>query len=320
VADKYSVLIKYKYLEYIDNAKLSDADAWVFMRGIIEYDKTGMEPEYANPVLTGLFAVLKCDLDENRDRWEEAVKSKSAAGKKGMEKRWGKKEDITQITPVIEDNRDNRCYQDITGITDLDLDLDLEFVNENGGGNNRPIPKNQTGEKSPPPLILEVIKEAEDVGFFIDSDLAKQFIDRSDHSSWFGKYSFIKFIAIKITENEKYAKKPIDEQRNIFRKLLLDAENLRREYPTWREKQEREESGLKAKLKLEAGRKAARDKAYSKKPETCPKCGSALDEDLCCPDCSGTYEFNNDANDWKFYERVKSLSEGFRKHIKNKEG
>jgi hypothetical protein len=146
MAEKFSVLIKYKYLEYIDNAKLSDSDAWIFMKGIIEYDKSGTDPVFKNPVLTGLFAVIKSDLDGNREKWNGTIKTKSEAGKKGMEKRWGKKEPQgdDEITPVTGDNKNNSSYQEITEITPVtgdnknitditkitDLDLDSEFDSE----------------------------------------------------------------------------------------------------------------------------------------------------------------------------------------------
>jgi hypothetical protein len=40
---------------------------------------------FKNPVLTGLYAVRKSDLDGNWGKWYESSKAKSEAGKKGLE-------------------------------------------------------------------------------------------------------------------------------------------------------------------------------------------------------------------------------------------
>ena len=123
MTEKYAVLIQYKYLDYVENAKLSDADAWKFLKGIIEYDKTGKEPEYTNPVLSGIFAVVKIDLDKNRESYEAMIQERSDAGKKGAEKRWGKNgknskshENIAKMANAT------GCYENIAKIADLDLD------------------------------------------------------------------------------------------------------------------------------------------------------------------------------------------------------
>jgi hypothetical protein len=83
MTEKYSVLIKYKYLDYIDNARLSDADTGKFLRGIIEYDKTAEAREFENPALAALFAIVKSDIDESRKKWEGAVSRNQENGKKG---------------------------------------------------------------------------------------------------------------------------------------------------------------------------------------------------------------------------------------------
>ena len=146
MAEKFSVLIKYKYLEFMENAHLSDADSWQFLKGIIEYDKTGISPAYINPVLMGLFAAVKNDLDQNRESWEAIIEERSKSGKKGAEKRWGKKDD----------GKNSKCHKNIgkmanaklamkkmANIADLDLDHEYgpEFENlnvQNGVSNETP--------------------------------------------------------------------------------------------------------------------------------------------------------------------------------------
>jgi hypothetical protein len=135
MTEKYAALIKYKYLEYIDSAKLSDADAWAFMKSIIEYDKTGTEPIYSNPVLSGLFAVVKIDLDKNKENYEATAQARSEAGKEGAKKRWGKAKDNKNsksqddIAKMANAKEDSNCYDSQKNIAKMH-DLDLVYVYE----------------------------------------------------------------------------------------------------------------------------------------------------------------------------------------------
>jgi hypothetical protein len=153
MADKYAVLIKYKYLEYIESANLSNDDAWAFMKSIIAYDRTGVIPEYENPILTGLFAVVKIDLDKNRENYEAVSEVRSNAGKEGAKKRWKGKnskngkchDDMPKMA------NDSNCQENEKNMAKMhDLDLDSEFdsdsdINSSGsaesGGNKTPSPK-----------------------------------------------------------------------------------------------------------------------------------------------------------------------------------
>jgi hypothetical protein len=131
MAEKYAVLIKYKYLEYIESAKLSDADAWAFLKGIIEYDKTGIAPIYSNPVLSGLFAVVKIDLDKNKESYEAVSQERSKAGKEGAKKRWGGRKnskDSKSHDDIANIANDSSCYDSQKNMAKMhDLDLDSEF-------------------------------------------------------------------------------------------------------------------------------------------------------------------------------------------------
>jgi hypothetical protein len=159
--------------------------------------------------------------------------------------------------------------------------------------------------------IKTVLEQAARTGFFIDEEDAKKLIEKTD-PSWFGDHSFISFIAIKIREHEKYSTKPLDEQRRIFRKILLDADNYRQEYPSWREKQ------------------AEKDHEYAQETERrnmlvelrkCPpvqcECGTELDGELRCPICGRFYWLDEEEMQWMSSKAsLKSFSEGFRKHIR----
>lgn len=308
MAEKYSVLIKYKYLDFIEDAKLSDADAWVFIKGLIEYDKTGKTPRYKKQILTGMFTVLKRDLDENRTKWEETIKAKSVAGKKGMEKRWGgKKEEITPITGDNTDNSDNNSYQKITAITkitDLDSGSDLDLVSEfdSGGGNGR------EEEKKPPP-VLQIKKESGGQGFFIDDTIARKFQTCGVNPSWLtGPHSFLEFAAARV--RKKYHGKDGDELKPIFISAVSSWEDLREAYPRWRDEQEKE---AHIKAHNEAIKKAKRER-----PKKC-QCGGELNGSLCCESCNGFYMFNEETSRYDFNQpATKNILADFSEYLRGR--
>jgi hypothetical protein len=303
MAEKFAVLIKYKYLEYIDSAKLSDADAWTFFKGIIEYDKTGEEPIYSNPVLSGLFAVVKIDLNNNRKSYEDVSQARSEAGKEGAKKRWKKKEndkDSKSHDDMAKIANANDCQKSMAKMHDLDSDsdLDLEFVYENGGGNKQdPLPDKKMNP--PPPLILKkIISESRRLGFIIDRKKAVEFYNSRIDFSWYETpYSFLEFVAEKIMTS-KYQGKPHDEQQNLFNDAVIAWENLRIEYPSWLEKQKRNDAEkIKdgAQKQIMAEKEARIQRAMDSKPQVCEHCGNPLDEMLICADCEIQYHFDDNS-------------------------
>ena len=146
MADKYSVLIKYKYLEYIESANLSNDDAWTFMKSIIEYDRTGVIPEYENPILSGLFAVVKIDLDKNKENYEAVSEVRSNAGKEGAKKRWKGKNSKNGNCQEIQKN--------MAKMHDLDLDSDIDLDSDSNSFGSAERGENKTPSQKPkkPPL------------------------------------------------------------------------------------------------------------------------------------------------------------------------
>ncbi|MDR0472335.1 MAG: DUF6291 domain-containing protein [Treponema sp.] len=309
MAEKYSVLIKYKYLDYIENAKLSDADAWVFLKGIIEYDKSGSEPTYVNPVLTGLFAVVKSDLDQNREKWDAVSEERSEAGKKGAEKRWGKKKENNSKNgnshkDIAKDSKDGKCQKkqkNMAKMHDLDSggDLDLGSEYESGGGND--LEENQNSEQPPPP-IEQIKKESQAQGFFIDSAVAKKFQSCGLDPPWLlGPHTFLEFTAI--TVRKKYPDKGIDALKPIFIAAVKSWEDIREAYPAWRSKE------------IKKDKDAALEKAKRNEPKKC-HCGGDLDIWLRCKTCKGHYEFNEKIVRYEFHEREsESLSDDYFKRM-----
>jgi len=300
MAEKYSMLIKYKYFDYVKNANLDDGEAWLLFKGIIEYDKTGNIPTYENKILTGLFAAIKCDLDENRVKWEETVKSKSEAGKIGMEKRWnGKKNNITKITDDNTDNKNNsnnRCYQDITDITqitkitDSDLDSgyvnDLDSVSEPSSQEIKDI-KSSGGYK--PPLLLKIKNDLEKMGFFVDDAIIKSFVNAIKDQTWLtGQFSFLDYCSEKV--RIKYPDKNNDELKPIFISAVKKWQDMRNSYPQWKAEHEEESEKIKNK----------------NMPPTHCKCGNKLtknyDKKMVCHNCRVFISFDEKNNKWVYEE------------------
>lgn len=116
------------YLSWFDALEeYSDAEVGQLMRALARYAKTGEEPEFLDRGMRGNWKFMCSDVKRASEKWDETRKKRSNAGKRGMEKRWGKPENITKIT------NDNNVNDDITKITvdvdvngDVDVDVDVD--------------------------------------------------------------------------------------------------------------------------------------------------------------------------------------------------
>lgn len=300
---KHSVLISYKYLEYIESADLSDADSWILMRSVIEYDRSGAKPSYLNPVLYGLFAVIKVDLDKRREAYEEACTAKREAGKMGGAPKGNKNAAKKREGGAKQPKQPDACFspknkQKQHG-SDLDSDLDLE----SGGGKSPPKTTPKNGAEKPPPLYLDVKNNLLVRGLVLDDADIRALVSATD-PSWFGKHSFVDFVAETVLARRGYAEKPRAEKHALFRFLLFGAGNLREEFPRWRAEREGENK--------EAARKAGIERARGSPPTEC-KCGGRLDRRLLCESCKGFFEFNAETAGYDFVPMVadESPSGGF---------
>lgn len=84
--------------------KLSDEQAGKLFKHVLEY-VNDLNPETEELITQICFEPIKQSLKRDLKKYEKTRQKRSDAGKKGMEKRWGK------------DNTDNKCYNDITKIT-----------------------------------------------------------------------------------------------------------------------------------------------------------------------------------------------------------
>jgi hypothetical protein len=141
MAGKYSVIIKYKYLDYIESAELSDSDTGILFKAIVRYDKAGESPVFENPVLTGMFAIIKHDIDENKKKWEEEVIRNRENGKRGG--RPSKTQQNPKNPAGFQETKRNPTKPKKADY-DLDHDLDKREREEFNAEKNTEPPENQT--------------------------------------------------------------------------------------------------------------------------------------------------------------------------------
>ena len=84
---------------------LNNAQSGKLFKHILAY-VNDQDPEVRDPMVKLAFEPIKQYLKRDLRKYEDMLKKKSEAGKKGMAKRWGK------------DNKNNTSYQNITSITD----------------------------------------------------------------------------------------------------------------------------------------------------------------------------------------------------------
>jgi uncharacterized Zn finger protein (UPF0148 family) len=316
--DKFSVLIKYKYLDYIHEANLSKTDSWNLIEAIIEYDRSEKEPEFENPILIGLFTVIKIDLNENKKKWAETIEKRREAGKKGAEqkKQMSAKEanaDFACDIKKIQANQATKAVYDL----DLDLDLDLEYEFDGGGDLNNPVEKSENlllAQKPPPPTDIKIIQEeAAQHGFFIDTDACKKCLNSNlDHDWILGPHSFIGLAAERV--KEFYPDKSKKALKSLFIDAVLTWDDLRLEYPLWRKEQKQAAIKKKEQKNLET--------AAANKPTHCPKCGIELielKENLFCSSCGGSFVFEDKSMQYIFSEREgMDFTAGFQNELKRR--
>lgn len=117
---------------------------------IVSYAVEGIVPQMSE-IAEVVFDFIRIEIDENNAKYEETVKKRREAGKRGMESRYGKSEESEpveqpvfeeddnksnnpnkteqDVTNVTNDNKTNKCYQMVTNVTDNDSDSDSVSVN-----------------------------------------------------------------------------------------------------------------------------------------------------------------------------------------------
>jgi hypothetical protein len=294
MADKFSVLIKYSYLDVANNANLSNEDFGLLMKSVIDYDRTGVEPAFKKQNLSMAFAFIKCDLDKNKKKWEERVYANQSNGKKGGRP---PKTQITQSNPnnplgfsetqITQPNPKNpiepkkpdlTCSGCVSG-----YDLDPDNININSSSSIQP-----------PQLFEQIKKESAAHGFFLKTAVIKEIVKQHDNLEWLlPPYSFLEFCAISI--RKKYPDKDDDALNSIFISAVKNKEkweDFRDAYPQWKSKQQ--------KITAKKDHEKAIEKARNNPPQKC-KCGGEFKsngETYLCMSCGQMYVLDENLLKW----------------------
>lgn len=168
---------------------------------------------------------------------------------------------------------------DLDSDKDIDLDVDLDPNPEKQSG-AQPVENSDTNSTT---TILFIQNKAKEKDFFISSKQAEQFLTLP--LDWLeGDFSFIEFAAMKIRENTD---KSQSDQERLFVKSW-SYQNLKDEFPDWREKKIIAAKEKKRKKEIENARE-------NNKPKLC-QCGGAEfrtdGESYLCLKCGGLYRFD----------------------------
>lgn len=87
---KETMLIYTTYLEKFQ--MLTNEQFGLLVRLLLAYQATDEIPEIDDALVSMAFDVIKVDLDQNNDKYQETIDKRKEAGRKAAEKRWGKDE------------------------------------------------------------------------------------------------------------------------------------------------------------------------------------------------------------------------------------
>lgn len=103
------------YLDYEEQFKLlNDEQAGKLIKIIIEYEKTNEVKEIDDGMVKMAFSFIRAQLDRDRERWQDEIIKRRAAGKKGMESRWKNKiknEEINSDNNDVDNNKNNTAIK-----------------------------------------------------------------------------------------------------------------------------------------------------------------------------------------------------------------
>jgi hypothetical protein len=254
LSEKKGVLIFYKHLHILEEAGLSYEEKGKIFCAAIKYDETGEVPTFESNTLTAFFSMIKYDIDANREKWEAIKLERSEAGKKGGRPR--------KKNPEANGSDENKITNRFTEEQGADLTISL------------------------------ITEEAKNHGFFLDQNTVQQFCNCGINNEWFcAPYSFIEFAAGRIEKH--YYGRSKSEQKSLFISAVKTWDDLRQEFPSWREGKIRSDIEKEQQEKEKAAR--------SNHPETCT-CGGTLrrySNNFFCETCKAEYSFNAEVMEWE---------------------
>lgn len=140
---KKNIVFHNSWGELINNLPVEAAGQLIQM--ICKYSFEGETEPSGNELIDAMFSMIKSKLNEDAEAYDEAIKKRSEAGKKGMQKRWIDNKDITKDNNVI--TNDNTVKHNITNITDTVTVTDTDTDKDK---------KKNTKKKFTPPTLDEV--------------------------------------------------------------------------------------------------------------------------------------------------------------------
>jgi hypothetical protein len=154
----------------------------------------------------------------------------------------------------------------------------------NGGGSS---------DSSTTTVILNFIKGCKTLGYSLDESKAREILGSGIDSAWLsGPSNFLEYTDQQI--KSEYPDKPSAEKRFLFL-AALTWDNLREDFPAWRDKQNRTTTAKAERCRKDAARAAV--------PETCGHCGAVLAPDnRACPSCNWIPFFNEESEKYEFQE------------------
>jgi hypothetical protein len=163
------------------------------------------------------------------------------------------------------------------------------------GGDSKSCESSKQPEEKPQPLLIQKIQEEEEkLGIILDKSLASKAVASGIDPTWLeGSFSFPVFVNEWLKENPKYWDKTAHEMTLLFASAF-SWENLRKEYPLWKQGKKHELEEIEKLKALETARR--------NRPTKC-ECGKELEKfhgSWICRNCQIQFDFDEKALGWKW--------------------
>ena len=157
---------------------------------VIRYAASGTLSEL-KPMAKMAFSFIKKEIDYNNDKYNETISKRSEAGKKGMSARYGKS--------LTNDNKTNKCYQDVTSLTNVTVN-DNDNVNKEKDNSNE-LSKKKFGDQCSDKAMLPV-----------DAPPAAEEKEKSSAKKEKEKIKFAEYVTMTNAEHQALIEKFGDQQ------------------------------------------------------------------------------------------------------------
>jgi hypothetical protein len=286
-----------------------------FYEAVTNYGIYNIDPQFTGLENT-IWISMKDIIDTTKAKRERKQKAGKAGGEASGEtrrnrtrnKRAKQREASGINAKQVEATRSKLKQREANGNGNGNLNVN---VNDNGNGN----PKKTTVKKPPPFFIKTIQEESERLGLVLDSKLVSKIDPSGIDPAWLtGPFNFLQFAYEQLTTNPNYR----DKQAKDYELLLAASfswEDFQKKYPIWKQAREKAEAEREEKH----AREEARKKALERKPRTCPKCRTKLDNNLICPTCEGYYPFVEEKLEYIFFPKTeKNMMKEFKERLKQK--